>query len=252
MDAHQTSVYTTILISSFIIGIIILYFIISIIYHHRRSRTLYKLSIEAEITTLEKERSRMAADLHDELGPLLSAIKFRVGSLDTNSPEDEQTIEKVNEHIDTMVQRMREISNDLLPNILVHKGVVVALDDYINNLSKPASLEILFAHQDIPFLPQESAVHIYRMVLEIIHNTIKHAHASVLKIEFRRVEDKLVLHTMDNGQGFDYELTTREAKRLGLHNLLSRSEMLSASLFAESGRGKGTSYIIEIPHNPSV
>jgi len=183
MDAHQTSVYAVVIISSVILGTIILYFIVSIIHHQRRTHALYKRSIEAEITTLEKERSRMAADLHDELGPVLSAIKYKVGSLDTISADDEETVEDVNKYIDTLVRRMREISNDLMPNILIHKGVVFALHDFIDNLSKPGSLQIHFAHQDIPELTEFQSIHIYRIVLEIIHNTVKHARATELKIE---------------------------------------------------------------------
>lgn len=247
MDAHQTSIYTAVLISSLILGIIILFFIISIVHHQRRSNMLHKLSITAEITTLEKERTRMAADLHDELGPLLSGIKFRVGSIDTHSEDDEETVEKINEHIDIVVQRMREISNDLVPNILLHKGVVYALTDFIDNLSKPPGLQIYFAHHDIPVLSEFLSIHIYRIVLEIIHNTIKHAKATELKIEFKRLGSLLVLQTMDNGQGFDYHIATRETKRLGLRNLVSRTEMLSAVLLADTARGRGTRYIMEIP-----
>ncbi len=250
MDAHQTSIYTAVLISSIILGVIITYFVISIIHHQRRSYALYKLSIEAEINTLERERSRMAADLHDELGPLLSAIKLRVGSIDTQSADDEQTVERINLDIDNMVQRMRGISNDLMPNVLVHKGVVFALRYFIDNMRQPGALQIQFAHHDIPELPPFTAIHIYRIVLEIIHNTIKHAAATELKIEFQKKNGLLALHTIDNGQGFDYSATTRETNHHGLRNLLSRTEMLSASLFVETGRGKGTSYIIEIPYNP--
>jgi two-component system, NarL family, sensor kinase len=252
MDAHQTSIYTAILISSIILGIIILFFIISIIHHQRRSYALYKLSITAEISTLEKERSRMAADLHDELGPVMSAIKFKVGSIDIHSEGDEQTVEKINTDIDGMVQRMREISNDLMPNILLHKGVVSALTDFIENMRRPPGLLIQFAHHEIPALPEFESIHIYRIVLEIIHNTIKHAEATELKIEFKRAGGLLVLQTKDNGRGFDYNTITRETTRLGLHNLLARTEMLSAVFFVETAKAKGTSYIIEIPLTASI
>jgi len=252
MDAHQTSVYAVVIISSVILGAIILFFIVSIIHHQRRTHALYKLSIEAEITTLEKERSRMAADLHDELGPVLSAIKYKVGSLDTSSADDEETVEGVNQYIDTLVRRMREISNDLMPNILIHKGVVFALDDFIDCMSKPGSLQILFGHQDIPELTEFQSIHIYRIVLEIIHNTVKHAQATELKIEFKRINGSLLLQSIDNGQGFDYNIASRKIKRLGLRNIAARAEMLGASLLIETSPGKGAAFIIKIPYNPTV
>lgn len=249
MDAHQTSVYAFVAISSIILGTIILYFIASIIHHHRRTHALYKRSLEAEITTLEKERSRMAADLHDELGPVLSAIKYKIGSLDTLSQDDEETVEDVNKYIDTLVRRMREISNDLMPNILIHKGVVFALHDFIDNISEPGSLQIHFAHQDIPELSESQSIHIYRIVLEIIHNTIKHAGASDLKIEFKKLNGALLLQSKDNGQGFEYNIASRKIKRLGLRNIAARAGMLAASLLIETSPGKGTAFIIKIPYN---
>jgi two-component system, NarL family, sensor kinase len=250
MDAHQTTIYAAILISGSIIGIIIVYFIISIIHQQRRNRILYKRSIEAEITTLEKERTRIAADLHDDLGPLLSSIKFKVGSLDVYSDTDTATVERVYELIDSLMQRMRDISTDMMPNTLLRKGVIAAISEFISNIPKPTSLTIQFLYADIPQLPLSRQVHLYRIVQEIIHNTIKHARASSLKIELKNTDLLLVLLSADNGTGFDYNLQSRENDGLGLRNLYSRTEILGGTLFVESARGKGTSYIIEIPPSP--
>jgi two-component system, NarL family, sensor kinase len=247
MDAHQTTIYAAILISSSIIGIIIVYFIISLIHQQRRNRALHKRSIEAEINTLEKERTRIAADLHDDLGPLLSAIKFSVGSLDIYSDTDTKTVDRVYDHIDSLMQRMREISTDMMPNTLLRKGLVAAILEFIDNIPKPASLEILFVYSEIPELPQDKSIHLYRIAQEIIHNTIKHAGASSLKIEIKITGTLLVLLSADNGTGFDYNLQSRENDGLGLRNLFSRTEMLAGKLFVESTPGKGTSYIFEIP-----
>ena len=247
MDAHQTSIYNAILITSSIIGIIIVYFIVSMISQHRRNRALYKRSLEAEIKTLEKERSRIATDLHDDLGPLLSSIKFSVGSLDIYSDTDTRTVDRVYEHIDSLMQRMREISADMLPNTLLRKGLIAAIAEFIDNIPRPACLDIKFVHAEEPELPPSQSVHLYRIVQEIIHNTIKHAQASVLKIEIKKSAAIMVLLTNDNGNGFDYNLQSRENNGLGLRNLFSRTEMLGGHLFVESSNGKGTSYIIEIP-----
>ena len=89
MDAKETSFYTAILIVCAVVGVIIIYFIVSIIRQQRRSVRLYKQSLLTEITTLEKERSRMASDLHDEVGPMLSAIKLRIAGLDINEEDEE-------------------------------------------------------------------------------------------------------------------------------------------------------------------
>jgi signal transduction histidine kinase len=208
---------------------------------------LYKRSLEAEIKLLEKERGRIAADLHDDLGPLLSSVKLNVGSLDLYSERDTRTADRVYEHIDTMMQRMREISADMLPNTLERKGLIAAIDEFISNIRKPASLNIRFVHNDSSEFPSSQSIHIYRIVQEIIHNTIKHAQATELIIEIKQEGSMIVLLSGDNGKGFDYNLQSRENSGLGLRNLYSRTEMLGGNLGVESGRGKGTNYTIEIP-----
>lgn len=245
MDAKEASFYTAILIVCGVVGVIIFYFIVSIIRQQRRTVRLYKQSLLTEITTLEKERSRMASDLHDEVGPMLSAIKLRMGSFDV-SEEDEEELEKTNEQIDTLIKRMREISFDLMPTSLTRRGFAVALNEFIEFCSKKARLKINFKYSDIQ-LSDSQAVNLYRIAQEIIHNAIKHAEASELLIEMRRDKDKIVLATRDDGKGFNYSEKSGEAKGLGLQNLLRRTEIMGGEMFFESQKGKGTTYIFEIP-----
>jgi two-component system, NarL family, sensor kinase len=251
MDAKETTIYAAILISSIIIGAILIYFIISLVRQQRRSIALYKRAIESEIRTLEKERARMAADLHDELGPVLSAIKFQVGSLDV-SADDEITVEKANDNIDGLVERMRSISNDLMPVILVRKGVVPALEDLIYQLKPTLGFDVNFIHDEIPQLPPEQVIHLYRIITEIIHNTKKHANAARLDISLKVSGYYIVLQTEDNGQGFEYEQVSRRSAGHGLSSLLSRTELLNGELFVESIIGKGTIFHFRIPFKPAT
>jgi signal transduction histidine kinase len=91
------------------------------------------------------------------------------------------------------------------------------------------------------------AINLYRISQEIIHNTIKHADASELLIELRQDKDKIVLATRDDGKGFNYDEKSGEAKGMGLQNLLRRAEIIGGKMFFESQKGKGTTYIFEIP-----
>jgi two-component system, NarL family, sensor kinase len=246
MDEKEARFYTAILIVCAVVGVIIAYFILSIIRQQRRTVRLYKQSLLTEITTLEKERSRMASDLHDEVGPLLSAIKLRIGSLDIHGEEDEEEVRKTETQIDTLIKRMREISFDLMPTSLTRKGLAAALNEFIEYCSKSNVLKISFKYVDIQ-LTQLQSINLYRIVQEIIHNTIKHAEALELLIELKKEKNKIVLATKDNGKGFDYEEKSGEAKGLGLQNLLRRSEIIGGKMFFESKKGKGTTYIFEIP-----
>lgn len=245
MDEKEKSFYTAILIVCAVVGVIITYFIISIIRQQRRAVRLYKQNLLTEIATLEKERSRMASDLHDEIGPLLAAIKLRIGSLDV-SQADEEDVEKTNQQIDNVIKRMREISFDLMPTSLIRKGFAAALNEFIEYCSKSSQLKINFQFADVK-LSQPQAVNMYRIVQEIIHNTIKHSEASELLIEMRREKDKVVLATRDNGKGFNYEEKSGETRGIGLQSLLRRSEIIGGKMFVESKKEKGTTYIFEIP-----
>lgn len=249
MDASQTTIYTAVLITGIIIGTIIIYFIVTIIRHQRRNNDLYKSKILAEITTLEKERARIASDLHDELGPILSSVKFRINSLDVNSEEDLEQLGKANQHIDEMIRQMREISNDLMPNTLIRKGLIMAMKEAINNMSKTTGLRINFNHENIPDLARDKSINLYRMLLEIIHNVIKHSKATQLNIEIKTKNQTLIVLTEDNGSGFDYTSAVQEKSGLGLRSLLSRTDIMGGEMFIESKPDKGTRYIFEIPLN---
>lgn len=245
MDEQEKSFYTAILIVCAVVGVIITYFIVSIIRQQRRTVRLYQQSLLTEINTLEKERSRMASDLHDEIGPLLSAIKLRIGSLDV-SDADEEDVEKTSQQLDQLIKRMREISFDLMPTSLIRKGLTAALKEFIEYCSKSNQLKINFQFTEIQ-LSQAQGINMYRIVQEIIHNTIKHAQASELLIELRQEKQKAVLATRDNGKGFNYDEKANEAKGLGLQNLLRRTEIIGGKMFVESKKEKGTTYIFEIP-----
>jgi len=246
MDAKEARFFTTVLIVCGVIGLIIVYFIISIIRQQRKNLQLYKESLLKEITTLEKERTRMAADLHDEVGPVLSAVKLRLNSLDIHNVTDEMEVQKTNEQIDQLMKRMREISFDLMPHSLLRKGLAVAIGEFIEYCSKSSALSIRFQYESVP-LSEHQSINLYRILQEIIHNTMKHAAATELLIELRREKNCIVLASKDNGVGFNYDVRAKEADGLGLRNLLSRTEIIGGKMFFDSKKGKGTTYIFEIP-----
>ena len=246
MDAQETSLYTAILIASIIIGIIIIYFVVSIITQQRKNLELHKRNILTEITALEKERARIAADLHDELGPLLSAVKMKINSFELADEEDQAEIAKTNQHIDSMVKRVREISFDLMPSALIRKGLLVAVREFADYIMKTNTLQIdVRAAEDLQ-LTEQRAVNLYRIIQEVIHNTVKHARANRLTIKLHTEKNKLVLKTHDNGVGFNPDALGANTG-LGLRSLLSRTEIMNGTMYLDSKKGSGTSITFEIP-----
>ncbi len=247
MYTQEEEFYKAILIVAALVGIILLYFIITAVGYQRKSMRLHKDKIQAEIDTLENERRRIASDLHDELGPLLSAVKLQINNIETAGEADRQLVIKSSQHIDSIIHKLREISNNLMPNTLLRKGLKNAIEELTGTYKKASKLEIRFMCEAEMRLDQNKEINLYRIVQEVLHNTIKHSGATLLLIRLRKDEDRLILATADNGKGFDYFLKSKELKGLGLRNLQSRTDVMGGELTCTSQPGKGVTYIFDIP-----
>lgn len=232
---------------SIIIGIIIIYFFVSIIRYHRRYMRLQREKIFAEITIREAERKRIATDLHDSLGPLLSAVKLNISSVDIDNAGDREVMDKTAKHLDEIIGSMRQISYDLLPATLERKGLVEAIREFVSQVNMKQTINIqLYVVKEIA-VPKEKEIHIFRMIQEIVHNTLKHAQAASLQIGLSEENGHLLFLTKDDGRGFDKEKALAGAHGLGLKSLESRCEILNGVLSLESHPGSGTNYFIKIP-----
>lgn len=247
MDAYQTQIYTTVLIICGVMGIFIAYFVVSIIRQQKRHMELQQQHLRDEMRTLEQDRGRIAADLHDELGPMLSAVKMKISSFDLEDEADKVQKEKTILHIDTALSRMREISFDLMPRALLSKGIVTAIRQFISFIGSESKMRIEFSHDDDVSVPEDKAIHIYRMVQELIQNSIRHAEATILTIDLQKIKDKVILSVKDNGTGFDMEERTRNSPGFGLRSLYNRTELMNGDMYVETAKGKGCHYTFEIP-----
>lgn len=247
MDTPEAKLYDALLMVVGVVGSVLIYFIITIIRYQRRSLRLHKEKIQAEIDTLEKERTRIASDLHDELGPLLSAVKLQINSIDAVNDTDAITIMKSSTHIDSIITKLREISNNLMPNTLVRKGLQKAIVEFVDHAGHASGLQVKYICEQQININQQKEINIYRIIQEIVHNTIKHAGATILIIKMMKEENRLLLMTADNGKGFDYFSKIKDNPGLGLRNLQSRADVMGAELSCQSEPGKGTMYTFEIP-----
>jgi signal transduction histidine kinase len=134
METKEINIYQSILMAAAIIGGIIIYFIISMIRQQRKQLALQRENVINEINTLEKERGRMASDLHDELGPRLAGIKMKINSFELSDAEDIIQVKKTTDNIDEVMKRIREIAFDLMPTSLLKQGFVPAVKQFIEYL----------------------------------------------------------------------------------------------------------------------
>jgi signal transduction histidine kinase len=238
--------FNVVYIATIIVGVIILFFVYSIIVQQKKVLAWQQARIAAEINTLEAERKRIAGDLHDELGPMLSAIKLQINHLEPEDESETAVLEKSSKQIDTIIQRFREISYDLLPNTLVRKGFIKATHEYIDKIKALHPLQIEFNTSKFSLKPEQE-VNLYRVVQEIMQNTIKHAKATFLQINIITKGKSIFLQTKDDGIGFNYNEKSLEAKGVGLLSLQSRAQLLGGQLVVHTEPGSGTTFEIEIP-----
>jgi len=240
--------FYTVIVTSLLIAIIIIYFVISILRYHRRYIRLQKERIHAEITMQEMERKRIANDLHDSLGPLLSTAKLYIHSLTTSGEEDKQLIDRAGSYIDETITGLREISYNLLPSSLSRNGLTEALKEYVNRLNSIGVLNIELSINGPINIAKDSEVHLFRIIQEVIHNAVKHSKASNLQLKFTSDNGEQLIVIADDGVGFDLA-GKQKLGGLGLKSIESRCELLNASMHINSAKGKGCKYVIKFLKN---
>ncbi|HEX8333915.1 MAG TPA: ATP-binding protein [Segetibacter sp.] len=198
-----------------------------------------------EISTMEKERTRIANDLHDDLGPTLSVIKFQIDNARDRS--DQIQLQDASLAVDNLIQRMREISNNLMPSSLLRKGLFVSIQEFIRSLETTTNLKFQFSNNCNTIISHDVSINLYRIIKEVLHNGVKHSQATEIHIACSLVKNMLSIHYFDNGIGFEYEKTVSSSTGFGLRTLKSRIEIIGGNMTAESKPGKGTAFLFKIP-----
>ena len=209
---------------------------------------LLKSSIEAQ----ERERKRIAQDLHDDIGALLSTVKLGFHLIKRQAPPDSKQLNSIKSTGDTLneaISHVRQISKNLLPPTLEKFGLSNALEQLCNKMQVPETLEIEFKETgEYKRLPFEKELGLYRVVQELMNNIVKHAEASNVIVELKSRHDKLLLSIHDDGKGFDHELAKKNSKSggLGLRNIDSRLSLIPANLRYSTKVATGSKAIIEV------
>jgi signal transduction histidine kinase len=233
-------------LTTILVGAVLLYLFIILYKQQRKNLKLQQQLALSEISSLEEERSRIAADLHDDLGPLLSAIKFRINSVSTDNKEDKEEIKTSSKILDDAIVRLREISYNLLPTSLIRKGLIVAIEELVALHNQKGRLKIIFKYTSDITIAQEKQIHLFRMTQEAIFNCLKHAQATRLLISLKQEDGLLRLMITDNGRGMIDSEASSDGGR-GLISLSNRASIMGGDLVIHSEPNKGTILDFEIP-----
>ncbi len=248
MDPYETKIYYVFLISVMVIGLVIFYYLFSVIRMQAIHRRSYLHKLGQQVSMLESERKRISENLHDDLAPIITAAKMQFSSIDPASPQQYNNLGKGMQHLENLMEKMRGISSDLLPNVLLHKGVIAALEEYVFNLGQvPGTPELTLDTEDLSGMRYERSVNLYRILQEIIHNTCKHAKAARLHISIYKENDQVMIATIDDGIGFNFPVELKQAKGIGLTGIAGRVQLLGGYFYVDDTKGHGTKFFICIP-----
>jgi two-component system NarL family sensor kinase len=219
---------------------------------HEVSRILKQQEIrtlDAMMKGQELERARVAKDLHDRVGMLLSAVKMQFGALEGRIEKAQASAgaqyQRVAELLDTAVGEVRRISHDMEHGNLATFGLAMALEDLRDAVHVPGKLDVelnIFGLTDR--LDKRLEVAAYRMVQEAVSNALKHAKAEHLSIQATRSEALLNLMVEDDGSGFD---PGKAGDGMGMSNLRARAAEFNGTIRIDSLPGRGTTVVIDLP-----
>jgi len=205
---------------------------------------------EAVLKGEEQERTRLAKDLHDGLGGMLSGIKFSFNTMKGNlimTPENTQAFERSMDMLDSSIKEMRRVAHNMMPEALVKFGLDTALKDFCNDINKSGALQV--SYQSIRLenlvIEQTTAITIYRIVQELINNVMKHASAKTAIVQLAKSDHQLTVTVEDDGKGFDTSII-KGTDGIGWTNIQNRVDFLKGKFDVHSEPGKGTSILIEL------
>lgn len=205
--------------------------------------------LNAGILAQEEERERMAIDLHDSIGGLLSTAKIYISNVNLELEHHQfelfknRALEALNENI----QEVRTITNDLLPQSLERLGIVPAARVLTQKLSELEAIKVHFQVNHENRLDKDHEKALYRIFQELINNTLKYAEAKNVWVEFNFNTDQLSLFYKDDGKGFDKSIQETKNKSYGLKSMESRVAFLNGQMTFDTAPGKGVEISIRIP-----
>lgn len=197
----------------------------------------------------ERERKRLAADLHDGLGGSLSGIKMKVSRLaharKSTSTREEGELTDVLENLDDSVSELRRIARNMMPASLLKHGLAASLKDFCEGLESKQTRIVLQTFGLRDDIPPEKSIVVYRIIQELVNNAVKHAEASEILVQVMQEGALLSFTVEDDGKGFDVAAAS-EKPGIGMSSVKARVDYLKGTMDVTSESGVGTSVTIGI------
>jgi two-component system, NarL family, sensor kinase len=218
-------------------------FFISVLVINARNRRNKKIEmLEASLNIQEKERMRIAKDLHDDIGIILSSVIQRISIIPGNNPEKfTEQIGEVKGLLDKMVTDTRSIIRNLAPPDLAADGLIECIERTGRFIQSTGRFQFNFIHEGVSDnLSENAKVNLYRIINEMLNNTMKHSNGSLINLSMKMDTNELLLIYTDNGKS---ELAT-QVQGMGLNNIQQRASMLNGQVSANKDFSQGSFYHI--------
>lgn len=204
-------------------------------------RMMQKEAYTAVVNAEESERKRIAMELHDGLGQLLSAARLNVSVLeDVAGSEDMEVVTNAESLIDQAITDLRNISHNLMPSALIRLGLVAAIQDMAAKINSGKQVKVDVKANGIEQrLPEDFEIALYRVVQEAVNNILKHAGATIISISLNKEGESLKLDISDNGKGMP-ENAVKNSKGIGWDDIRSRVSLFNGNMDLYSSPGTGT------------
>jgi len=202
--------------------------------------------LETSIAIQERERKRIAQDLHDAISSKLNIISLSTNVLlvdKTINNKQRKTLEQILDITAGTLESSRKIAHDLLPPILDNFGLKAALEELFEEFTTNTNINIENNIEELSKLSKTNQLHIFRIIQELINNSVRHGEASELAIYIEQNNTNFVLSYQDNGKGFNIN-DVEKKQGIGLQNIKSRVKILNGTLKTESTKNSGSQFII--------
>ncbi|MCF2442471.1 sensor histidine kinase [Dyadobacter sp. CY345] len=217
-----------------------------------------RLLLDTALNSEETERRRIAQDLHDDIGTMLSLTKLSLNQLSKltvdSGVKEEQIMRKSQSLLEETILHVRRITRDLVPTTLERFGLAAAIEEFISKLEEDNNLTLSF-HSNTEDAPRQSAkveLTIYRIMQELVNNSIKHAQCSQIEINLQINSTIIGLQVTDNGIGFDPEMIKEnKLAGLGLLGIESRLAIVDGTIAYEKPAMGGCKAYARIPVVPT-
>ncbi len=212
--------------------------------HPEKSELLPELT-ETIMNVLEKERTRIGYELHDNINQILTTVNLFIGQLQVKTGEQEKLKDKSMEYLVNAIEEIRSLSKGLVTPQLKEKGLVESIEAMVCDFSVAGTMRIHFTHDcSVEHLAHGKTLTLFRVVQEQLKNISKYSGASVVAINLASANDQVTVTISDNGKGFDPAQTTRG---IGLSNIYERTRFYGGTVLIDTSPGAGCTLIVKIP-----